>query len=61
MLKAPGCHVYLGEQATFAFLEEWADLLQIAAVADVLEIGTVLHVGDERTVTCADKCWAASS
>ena len=53
-----GCF-YLGKQSTLAILEEWTDLLQVAAVADVLEVRAVFHAGQVRALPFADQGWAA--
>jgi len=40
-------------------LEEWADLLQVGASANVLELRAVLHVGNEGAGSLAEDCRAA--
>ena len=39
-------------------MEEWANLLQVAAVSDVLEVGAVFHASQVRALSLADDCWA---
>jgi len=50
---------YLGHEGAAFLLEERTNLLQVGAVADVLEVRAVLHVGNEGTVSLADECRAA--
>ncbi len=50
---------YLGHEGAAFLLEERTNLLQVGAVADVLEVRAVLHVGNEWTVSLADECRAA--
>jgi len=51
--------VYLREEVASPFLEEWADLLQVGAGANVLELRAVLHVGSEGAGFLAEDCRAA--
>jgi hypothetical protein len=46
---------YLGKESTAPLLDEWADLLQVGAVANILEVGAVLHVRNEWTVPLANE------
>ena len=51
-------YFYLCKEVTGGLLEEWADLLQVGAVGHVLELGAVLHVGNEGAGSLALDCRA---
>lgn len=51
---------YRGEKKTVGLLlEEWADFLQVNTASDVLDVRTVLHVGNIGAITHAQKSWAS--
>ena len=50
--------MYLWQEVAGALLEEWADLLQVGASANVLELRAVLHVGNEGAGSLALDCRA---
>jgi len=51
--------LYLSQEVAASLLEEWADLLQVCAGADVLEVWTILHSIQVRAFPLADDSWAS--